>query len=393
MQSQKTMSRRTVMVAGLIASSMIVGCAGGSTQPTQARVADAGSTKLRGVCPDPVVIQTGWFPQVERGAAYRLVGPGYEIDKAKKLVIGPLVTEGKDTGVRVEVRSGGPAIGFQQTSAQLYLDRSILLADVPTDEAVQNSAEQPTLAVVAPLEIDPLALFWDPETYPQFNTVTDIGQTDVRVLYFEGSTYMEYLVGSGVLRRSQVDGSYDGSPSRFVAENGKIVQAGFVTNEPLLLEHEIKQWGKPVQHQLLYDTGYPIYPRTTLAIRAGEKAKLAPCLAKLVPMIQKAQVNFMAEPAPTVDLILELVDAYGRGFVYSRGLAEHGVTTMRELGLVSNGPGEVLGDFDFDRVQQVLDIVLPIFTAQNKPLRPGLRPEDLATNDFIDPQIGLPAGQ
>jgi hypothetical protein len=76
--------------------------------------------------------------------------------------------------------------------------------------------------------------------------------------------------------------------------------------------------------------------------------------------------------------------------VYSRGLAEQGVKTMRELGLVGNGPDRALGDFDFDRVQQVLDVVVPIFTAQNKPLEPGLRPEYLVTNDFIDPLIGLP---
>jgi hypothetical protein len=287
---------------------------GGGFEPAPPRVGVSGDRlALAGVCPEPVVIQTGWFPQVERAAVYRLVGPGYEVDKAKKRVTGPLVAEGRDTGVRVEVRAGGPAIGFQQASAQLYLDRSILLADVPTDEAVQNSAAQPTLAVVAPLDIDPLALIWDPATYPQFNTVTDIGQTNVRVLYFEGSTYMEYLVGSGILRRSQVDGSYDGSPSRFVAEGGAIVQAGFVTNEPVLLEHEIKQWGKPVQYQLLYDTGYPIYPRTTLAIRAGEKTALAPCLARLVPIIQQAQVDVMGDPKPAVELILELNDAYGGG--------------------------------------------------------------------------------
>lgn len=323
---------------------------------------------------------------------YQMVGPGYTVDAERKRVVGPLVAEGRDTGVRVEVRAGGPAIGFQQASAQLYLDRSILLADVPTDEAVQNFAKQPTLAVVAPLEIDPIALIWDPETYPGFNTAADIGQTDVRVVYFKGSTYMEYLVGTGVLRRSQVDGSYDGSPSLFVAEGGAIVQSGFVTNEPFLLEHEIKRWGKPVQFQLLYDTGYPIYPRSTLAIRAGERTAPAPCLTKLVPIIQRAQVGFMADSKPTVELILELVDAYRGGFVYSRGLAEYGVAAMRAQGLVGNGQDRTLGEFDLGRVQQVLDIVVPIFTAQHKPLKPGLRPEDVATNDFIDPRIGLPAG-
>jgi len=39
----------------------------------------------------------------------------------------------------------------------------------------------------------------------------------------------------------------------------------------------------------------------------------------------------------------------------------------------------------------VIDIVEPIFAAQHKPVRPGLEPQDIATNEFIDPRIGLPS--
>src|SRR6266542_4395036 len=70
---------------------------------------------LAGVCPATVVVQTNWFPQSEHGAAYRLVGPGYRIDAAHKRVTGPLVAGGHDTGVRIEVRAGGPAVGFQSS--------------------------------------------------------------------------------------------------------------------------------------------------------------------------------------------------------------------------------------------------------------------------------------
>ncbi len=72
-----------------------------------------------------------------------------------------------------------------------------------TDESVQNSKDMPTLGVVAPLDIDPQVVLWDPATYPNFNTVVDIGQTNTTVLYFEGSTPMEYLVGSGILKRTK----------------------------------------------------------------------------------------------------------------------------------------------------------------------------------------------
>src|SRR5262245_3524219 len=34
---------------------------------------------LASVCPDPIVIQTDWFPESEHGALYNLVGEGYEV--------------------------------------------------------------------------------------------------------------------------------------------------------------------------------------------------------------------------------------------------------------------------------------------------------------------------
>ena len=61
-----------------------------------------------------------------------------------KAVTGELMASGGvDTGVKIEVRVGGPAIGFQQVTAQLYTDDSILLGYVSNDEAVQNSADKP----------------------------------------------------------------------------------------------------------------------------------------------------------------------------------------------------------------------------------------------------------
>jgi hypothetical protein len=383
--------RDMVVVAAMALAVLTAGCASDSNEDASSapQAAAGGKLDLAGVCPATVVVQTGWYPQVERGAVYSLVGRGYKIDANKKRVTGPLVAQGHDTGVDIEVRAGGPAIGYQMVTAQMYSDKSIMLGDVPTDESVQNSLKQPTLEVVAPLEIDPLGILWDPATYHQFNTVVDIGQTDTTVLEFADTTATEYLIGTGILRRDQVDASYDGSPSRFVASGGKVAVAAFATNEPYLFEHEVKAWGKPVAFGLLYDTGYPTYGLTTLAIRAGEKARLAPCLERLVPIIQRAQVSFMANPKPTTDLILKQVTEFGGGFIYSQGLADFAVKQMRNLNLVSNGPNKTLGDFDMQRVQRSIDVVRPVFQAQNKPVRNGLKPEDIATNEFIDLNIGL----
>jgi hypothetical protein len=62
---------------------------------------------------------------------------------------------------------------------------------------------------------------------------------------------------------------------------------------------------------------------------------------------------------------------------------------MKKLGIVSNGTNRTIGDFDMARVQKVIDIVGPIFARAGKPIASGLRPEDVATNQFIDPGMGL----
>jgi len=350
---------------------------------------------LAGVCPDPVVIQTDWNPEAEYGATYNLVGRGYTIDKQRQAVRGPLVVAGRDTGIDVEVRAGGPIIDFA-TLERFYQDRSITLSFMTTDEAARNYAQQPALSVVAPTEINPQILMWDPQSHPDWNIVVDIGQTDTPVLASADNAYPEFLIGSGILRRQQVNPKhldpYDGEPTQFLKSGGTIVQQGFATAEPWLYQHAISGWRKPVKFQLIHDTGYQVYSQA-LAIRAADTDRLAPCLRKLVPLVQRSIVDFALRPGRTNRLIVELVTAYDTGWVYPKALADFSARQQRQLGLTDNGPDQTIGNFDMARVQGVLDILEPIFAGQNKPLMEGLRAEDLATNEFIDPKIGIPAGQ
>ena len=122
------------------------------------------------------------------------------------------------------------------------------------------------LSVFAPLDLSPVVLLWDPAQHPDFNTIADIGRTDTKVIYFQGATYMAYLLGAGLLRPSQVAATYDGQPAAWVAAKGKIVQQGFVTNEVLRYQNDKSIWGKPVEYRLVSDSGYPVYPET-LTIR------------------------------------------------------------------------------------------------------------------------------
>lgn len=375
---------RSRIPASLAAAVLVATGCGGEPGPADA---DRGPGGLAGACPDPIVVQANWWPQVENAALYHLLGAEYTIDTDRKRVTGEIVTGGTRTGARIEIRAGGPAIGFELAIPIMYADDNVMLAMDATDEVIARSATQPTIAVVSPLDITPQMIMWDPVTYPEFNTVVDIGLSDTTVLYFEGSAYMEYLVGSGILRRGQVDGSYNGNPDAWLATGGGIAQQGFATNEPYIYANELAAWNRPVKFQLVHHLGYPVYG-DSLMIRADRKEELAECLAALVPVIQQSMVDYVTDPGGTNELIVELVDAY-EGFPYSIGLADFTREQMLRLDIVGNGHNSTLGDFDLDRVQEILDKVGPIFTAQRVEIRENLTPQDLATNEFIDPGIGL----
>jgi hypothetical protein len=381
------------LVTAVLAAASTSGCGGGTAGAggqSAGRPAPSGDPRsLRGLCPDTVVVQTSWFPQVEHAVAYQLVGAGHRYDAEHKTLTGPLVASGVDTGVRIQIRAGGPAIGFQKVSAQMYADPSVTLGMVNSDETIQQSATTPVLGVMAPLDLDPQVVLWDPAVHPDWNTISDIGQTDTKVLYYQGTPFMDYLLGSGILRASQVDGAYDGSPSRFVASGGRIAVQGYATNEPYLYEHEVRQWRRPVRYALVNDTGYPNYANM-LAIRSRDRDRLAGCLTKLVPIMQRAQVEFMTRPDATVRLILSTVDAYRGGFFYSRALADYAVAVMAREAIISNGGNRTLGDLDTGRISRLIDILRPIMAGQRKPLPAGLTPDQLVTNDYVDPSIAMP---
>jgi len=189
------------------------------------------------------------------------------------------------------VRSGGPAIGFQTVTSQLYADSSLTMGFVYTDEAIQQSAQFPTVAVENGLNKNPQMIMWDPATYPQVKTIADLGKTSATVKFFSGAAFMSYFTSAGILNKAQTDGSYDGTPVSFVAANGAAAERGFGSAEPYIYQNELKQWGKPVAYDYLNDAGWNSYAQS-LAVTADHLSALAPCLKLLVPIIQQASVDF-----------------------------------------------------------------------------------------------------
>lgn len=351
----------------------------------------AGDVDLSGICPDTVVIQTDWNPEAEHGWVYQMVGDDYEIDKDAVAVRGPLVASGEaDTGVDIEIRSGGPAIGFQTVTSQLYTDEDIFLGYVYTDEGIQNSAEFPTVAVYAGMEKNPQMIMWDPATYPDVQTIADVGEEGILVRYFGGAAYMEYFKSEGILSEDQLDGSYDGTPANFVAAEGADAQQGFGSAEPYTYANLVEGWMKPVEYDYVNDAGWENYGES-IATRPENITEYADCLTKLVPIIQQSSIDYLADPADTNALIIEAVETFDNGWLYDEGTAAYAVETMLNDGLIGNGPDETIGNFDLDRVNGLIEIAIPVYEGLGQAPAEGLTAEDVVTNQFIDPSIGLPA--
>ncbi|MCB0955713.1 MAG: hypothetical protein R2694_10450 [Ilumatobacteraceae bacterium] len=346
---------------------------------------------LAGLCPDTVVIQTDWMPEAEHGFLYNLVGDGYTMDADKAYVTGPLVAGGVDTGVQIQIRSGGLPQQFSPVTQIMYNNDDVLLGFVYTDEAIQFSgSEFPTMAIMSGFEKNPQMIMWDPATYPDVKGIADLGTAGVTVRYFGGAAYMDYLTGSGILSKDQVDGSYTGDPGLFIADEGKSAQQGFGSAEPYLYETELTDWGKPVAYEYINDIGWENYAQS-IATKPENITKYADCFTKLVPMIQQSAVDYINSPAHANEVILAAVDSFGAdfGWSYTAGAADYGVATIKADGLQANGTDGVMGSFDMDRVAGLIELAVPIYEAQGATPKEGVTPEDIVTNQFIDPSISL----
>ncbi len=342
------------------------------------------SLVLAGVCPDPLVIQTDWFPESEHGALYQLVGSDYMIDADNQWTSGSLMAGDVDTGVDIQIRAGGPAIGFASGSSHIYVDDNITLAYVSIDQAIIRNRETPTMSVAAPLEKNPQIIQWDPESHPDIKTIADIGEAGLTVNVFAGGTFIDVFVNEGVLSADQIDPSYDGAPSRFITEGGAIAQQGFASESPYSYEVVYEEWAKPIAFELIHDAGLRIYSQT-LSIRTGDLDSLRPCLERFVPIVQQAVVDFATDPDRANAIIVDAVETIDSFWVYPPELADFSVQAQKDYGLVGNGPDDTVGNMDESRIAEVIAKII----AAGFDVDPSMQPGDIVTNEFIDESIGF----
>ena len=345
--------------------------------------AEAMSMSLTNVCPNPLIVQTDWFPEPEHAHTYQMIGTDGVVDAENGTYSGEL----RDTGLTIEIRVGGPYIGFSPPTAQFYADDDIFMAYVDSAAAIRGSGVTPVTAVFASFEAGPQILMWDPADY-DFENFADIGDSGATVLYFGGATYMDYLIADGRISADQVDGSYDGSPVRFISEDG-LVQQGFATNEPYRYENEIEGWLKPVDFMLTHDAGFEIY-QSAVSVRSGDIEPYRECLELIVPIMQEDLVNYFNDPQPINDKLDDIVKELDSFWTSSKPGHAAATEAMVDLGLVTDAGNGFVGDMDGDRIQGLLDVLTPIFTAQGvEGFDPSVTPSDLYTNEFLDPSISL----
>lgn len=343
--------------------------------------------RLDEVCPATVVVQLQWQPQSDMGALFELLGPGYSVDAGDRSVTGPLVADGRDTGVRLTLRAGGPAIGFQSVTSQMYADDAVHLGLVHSDQQIAASGDQPVVGVTPLLKHSPAMLMWDPEAHPGLS-IDRIAETDASVVVSQDQFFPAWLVAEGYVTEDQLDPSYDGAPARFVGDSG-IVQQGFANSEPYTYEEETPAWGRPVGYQLLRDVGYDIYA-SNLTVRQDRLEELSPCLERLVPLVQQAGADYITEPEATNERIVDIVSQDPAYTPYSIGEAAYSAELLRGEGLVANEEDGSIGSYDLERAGAFVTELAPVIRDGGSEVPADLTAEDLFTNRFVDPAIGLP---
>lgn len=338
---------------------------------------------LSETCVSPVVVQTDWYPQAEHGGIYELLGSDYTVDAQRGATTGSLVFQGADTGVDLEIRAGGPFIESPVVT-ELFLDDAIMFGYVGSDVALSRYGEAPTLAVFNALTINPQVILWNASEHPGVTTIAEIANEVPAVSVFGDRPYMRYLVSEGVVPNDKVDTNYKGS---LMLATDDIAHQGFATSEPFRYAN-LESGSIETAYQLVHDAGWTSYPQN-LAINKLRLETLRPCLAKLVPMMQQAQIDFVASPDRTVATILDVVEQFDTTWSQSAELANYAIATMKELGIVGNGDTTTFGDFESPRLDDFIVRATPILREQGLTI-PDLTASDIATNEFLNPDITLP---
>jgi hypothetical protein len=173
-----------------------------------------------------------------------------------------------------------------------------------------------------------------------------------------------------------------------VADGGNFFQQGFATNEVYKYENEI-EWKDgapaPVDFYTVGDLGFDNYPAAITMMR-DRAEELSECLDLLVPAMQQAWVDYLNDPKPITDTMIEINEVHDGFWTLSEGLNEAGLELVESGGFAENSPDGTYCSFDEARVQELYDILAPIYDEQGTEIADSI--DGIFTNEYCDDAPG-----
>lgn len=356
----------------------------GAEEGAEEAVTTDGAEATAANCPSELVIQTDWFPELEHGGTYQLIGPDGTADADTVSYSGPVQEQYAVGGLEtLTIRT----VNFDKSNASVLADGDADMAYLPTSDVIKDSGAIPLVAIAKTLDQDPQMIMWDPAQ----NDITepaDIAGTGAQVWHFPGTSYIDYMIAQGFMTAEQSNPSYSGSDGDWVAAGGDFIQQGFATNEIYKYENDIA-WkdGGPadVSFFTVGDLGFENYPAaiTMLKSRADE---LDSCLTELVPVMQQAWIDFLNDPKPITDAMISINETHAGFWGLSEALNEAGLALVESDGYAVNSPDGTYCSFDPERMSALFDILQPIYSEQGTEIAGSV--DDVYTNKYCG---GAPA--
>lgn len=348
-----------------------------SAPETTTTIAPFEDGPLADVCPERIVIQTAGLPGPDVGPLYQLVPDDWEVDSATGTVSAPLVRpDGTQEDVTLEIRSGGPAVGFLTPLTLLTADPSILLAQSSIAVALRDAGSAPSVGVISLTDRSRDVVIVDPATYPAVDSIEAVRDAGIEVRHITDAPFIAYLAGVGALAPAQLVGGFGGEPAAFVQSGGAIAQQGDGLVEPVLIP-SLPQWARPVLAIEAAGAGWDDHD-DALVVRPDAVRDERDCLGRLVPIIQRAVAAYTESPQAANVLMATARSSFTPLSRLNAELMDAGVAAGIETGIFGPGSDPTIGNFDVERLDPFLTEFAEILAVE------PIATEDLVTNEFVD---------
>ena len=327
------------------------------------------------VCGDMIVVQASNFPDVGSGPLYAMLGDTPMVDRDRQAVSAPLVrADGTLEDVTLEIRSGGPAVGFRSSVAVMAEDDSIDLALTPMAVAVRDRALLATHAVMSLTDRSRDAVIIDPATYPDVTDLEALGAQSIEIRHITDTPVISFLAATGVVTPDQLVSGSDGLPASFVEAGGAVTQQGDLTIEPALLP-ALQQWGRPVTALPASASGWASLDDVLVVDSQTERVS-DECLGRFVRVVQQSIGAYVADPTATNVLMSDVRSQFNPLARLTPALLDAGTRLAIDAGVFDSARPDAPGTINTDGLDAFL-----------VDLASALAVEPVAAAELIDPRF------